>query len=150
MISLGDVCIDAASVKELGNPVLAGWLQSAFQPMGVIVGGIFVIKLNNPTFWAFLGVEGALCTPEVFLRGIAIVGLLIAVLIHFQYKERVTTAELTEKVADFGTILKYYKHFVNPKFMLCRQVIYFMVFYQGLKFFTVGFGPESIYRGFSK
>lgn len=63
MISMGDVSTDAASVKELNDPVLAGYLQAVLQPLGTIIGGILIIKIINPTFWTFIGIEGPLCTP---------------------------------------------------------------------------------------
>ena len=47
-------------------------------------------------------------------------------------------------------ILRYYLHFVKPKYNLCRHVIFFIIANQGLKFFSVNFNPEAITRGFSK
>jgi hypothetical protein len=55
-ISMGDVGIDAASVVELEDPVLAGYLQAGMQPLGGIVGSFLMLKVSNPTFWAFLGI----------------------------------------------------------------------------------------------
>lgn len=51
---------------------------------------------------------------------------------------------------SFKRIYKFYKHFINPRFKLCRFGIYLLVFWQGLKFFMIGFEPEAISRGFPK
>lgn len=54
------------------------------------------------------------------------------------------------KTPSFSRIFKFYLHFVNPKYKLCRFGIYLVVFWQGLKFFTIGFEPEAIHHGFPK
>jgi len=52
-VSVGDICIDAASVKELEDPVLASNLQLGFQSLGNIVGGFFIVKLSSASNWLF-------------------------------------------------------------------------------------------------
>jgi hypothetical protein len=39
---------------------------------------------------------------------------------------------------------------VKPNYALCRTTLYFLIIYQGNKFFSLNFGPEAIYRGYSK
>ena len=58
--------------------------------------------------------------------------------------------EEKEELPSFGKIFKFYLHFLKPKYKLCRIAIYFLVINQGIKFFTIGFQPEAIYRGFDK
>lgn len=48
------------------------------------------------------------------------------------------------------TIAKYYLHFIDPKYRVCRHVLYFLLVMQGLKCFKLNFGVEAIERGFSK
>jgi hypothetical protein len=62
----------------------------------------------------------------------------------------VTEEEKDDETPEFKTILKYYTHFINPKYSLCRTALFFLFVSQGLKFFRINFGPEAIYRGFSK
>ena len=50
-VSMGDICIDAASVKELNNPVLSSNLQLVFQSFGNIVGGLVMVKFAGPSNW---------------------------------------------------------------------------------------------------
>lgn len=85
-ISMGDVGLDAAAVVELDDPVLAGYLQAAMQPLGGIVGSLLILNSNKPEFWEFLGITGGLCTTQALLVGIAVVGLCITVLLHFFYR----------------------------------------------------------------
>lgn len=55
-VSVGDVAIDASSVIELEDPVLAGYLQAGMQPLGNVVGSFLILKAINPTFWLFIGI----------------------------------------------------------------------------------------------
>lgn len=82
--------MDAAAVKELNDPVLAGYLQASMQPAGLILGGFLIVKIVNPTFWTFLGIKGPLCSLTTFFGLIAIIGIVIAVIAHFCYQERGT------------------------------------------------------------
>ena len=58
--------------------------------------------------------------------------------------------EEKDELPSFGKIFKFYLHFLKPKYKLCRMAIYFLVINQGIKFFTIGYQPEAIYRGFDK
>jgi hypothetical protein len=58
--------------------------------------------------------------------------------------------EAREELPSFGKIFKYYLHFLNPRYKLCRFAIYLLVFNQGIKFFGAGYQPEAVYRGFDK
>lgn len=55
-----------------------------------------------------------------------------------------------DELPELKTILSYFKHFLSLRYELCRQVIYFLVVYQGLKFFKTCYPIEAIYRGFPK
>jgi hypothetical protein len=59
---MGDVAIDAASVIELQDPVLAGYLQAGMQPLGILFGSFLITKISNPTFWNIIGINGPLCS----------------------------------------------------------------------------------------
>ena len=83
---MGDVGIDAAAVIELDDPVLAGYLQAGIQPLGTIVGRYLILNSNKSEPWKFLGIEDGLCTTKSLLIGISVIGLLIAVILHFFYK----------------------------------------------------------------
>lgn len=63
-------------------------------------------------------------------------GFIFALIVHFCYKERVPDDEKEERSPDIKTIGKYYLHFINPKYSLCRHVIYYLIVFQGIKFFT--------------
>ena len=52
-VSMGDIAIDAASAKELNNPVLSSMLQLFFQNIGFIFGTLILLKLVGPTDWFF-------------------------------------------------------------------------------------------------
>ena len=41
---MGDICLDAASIKELENPVLSGFIQMFFQSLGNVAGGLLLLK----------------------------------------------------------------------------------------------------------
>ena len=58
--------------------------------------------------------------------------------------------EAEQELPSFRKIFKYYLHFLTPRYKLCRFTIYLLTFSQGLKFFTTGYQPEAIYRGFDK
>ena len=88
MVSAGDVCVDAAAVKELNDPVLAGYLQAGMQPAGLIIGGLLTIKVGSPTFWWWIGLDGPLCTPQTYLQIVSLVGLFVVGVAHFAYKEK--------------------------------------------------------------
>ena len=47
-VSMGDISLDAASVKELDNPVLSSYIQIFFQSLGNISGGLLLMKFVTP------------------------------------------------------------------------------------------------------
>ena len=50
---MGDICLDAASIKELENPVLSGFIQMFFQSLGNVAGGLLLLKFVTPSDWFF-------------------------------------------------------------------------------------------------
>ena len=61
-VSIGDIALDAASVKELEDPILSGYLQMFYQSFGNIMGGMLLIKFVTPANWYFFETENAICS----------------------------------------------------------------------------------------
>lgn len=84
-VSMGDIALDAASVKELENPVLSSMLQLFFQSFGMIAGGFLMMKIVRPSDWKFFKSD-ALCSPQTFVLLVGAINGLVALLIHFFYR----------------------------------------------------------------
>jgi hypothetical protein len=84
---MGDVAIDAASVIELQDPVLAGYLQAGMQPLGILLGSFLITKISNPTFWSIIWIDGPLCSVQTYFIAISLIGFIVATFIHFFYRE---------------------------------------------------------------
>ena len=91
-ISMGDISLDAASVKELENPVLSSFIQMFFQSLGNIAGGMLLMKFANPSDWLLFKTEKAICSPETFTLVMGVTNGIVAILLHFFWKERGTYA----------------------------------------------------------
>ena len=46
-ITLQDISLDAVAIKELRIPYLAGLLQGIMQTVGMIIGGLLLLKLTS-------------------------------------------------------------------------------------------------------
>lgn len=88
MVSMGDVAVDAMAIKELEDPALAGYLQAGMQPLGSIIGRTIILNCTKHGFWAFLGIQGTLCSVQTLFTAISAIGIVSGLLIHAIYKER--------------------------------------------------------------
>jgi hypothetical protein len=149
-VSMGDISLDAASCKELENPVLSSFIQMFYQSLGNIAGGLLLMKFARPADWYFFETNRPICSAESFTLAVGLLNGVVGLLLHFFYCERVLPEEEEEETPSFGRIFKFYLHFLRPKYKMCRFGVYLLLFGQGIKFFEVGFQPEAIYRGFPK
>ena len=52
-ISMGDIALDAACVKELENPVESSFIMMFYLTLGKITGGFILMKFIQPSNWFF-------------------------------------------------------------------------------------------------
>ena len=83
---MGDISLDAASAKELNDPILSSMLQLFFQSLGNIAGGLLLMKLIKPSSWYFFKLEEGFCTAESFTLTVGVVSGVVGLLIHFFYR----------------------------------------------------------------
>lgn len=121
---------------------MSSYIQMCFQSIGNIFGGLFLIKMAKPNSdWYLFETKSPVCTAQTLILIVGGINLVVGLLLHFFYKERVLEDEAEEDIPSFKKIFKYYLHFLNPRYKMCRFIIYLLVFNQGLKFFTASFQP---------
>jgi len=60
---MGDISLDAASVKELDNPVSSSYIQMFYQSLGNIAGGLLLMKFVKPNSdWYLFETKQAVCS----------------------------------------------------------------------------------------
>jgi hypothetical protein len=69
---------------------------------------------------------------------------------HLLFKETALECERKGKEKTFCEIVSYSKTFLHWKSKYCRTIVFFLVYYQGLKFYEAGYDYELIKSGFSR
>jgi hypothetical protein len=69
---------------------------------------------------------------------------------HFLFRETALECERKGKQKKLCEIVSYSKTFFTFRSKYCRTILFFLVYYQGLKFYEAGYDYELIKAGFSR
>ena len=76
--------------------------------------------------------------------------LIPPIIIHFKFKETFLREEVQSTHDSILKVISYYRVHLNPEYTYFRRIFFFILYYQGINFFTAGYNYELVKKGFSR
>ncbi len=82
-----DISAHAAMVKELKSKSQTSIIISYSQTVGILLGGLLLLKLTSNEFARSVGLDHPITSPQLVLLIFGILGFVPAWVIHFKFEE---------------------------------------------------------------
>lgn len=147
---LQNIALHALVVKEAASAQEASTIQSFAEVLGVLVGGLALLKLSSQEFARKVGLGAPLALPSTVLLGFG--GLLLGPLavVHLRFRERELASERRDSGLGLWQIVRQYGVFLRPESRHFRFCVFALLFSQGCNFFNSLYDYELVRAGFSR